>query len=222
MDIVIKEYDHTIIDSIKAESPKEYKRNTLIMKLYNGSNSSKLYIKTPKLYIKKFGNKMHLNFEGKHKENVNQFYNFLLSIEDKVTALMTEKLNALSPEISTDNLLKSCVLYPKTLDDPLSLSMNISEDCEYVGDKKRLIDGNLCTCIFKCTHLIITPTYAKLKLDVVKIKGFKVIEPKTKSDSKDYSFFEDDDELKVEYKQIRIGSDEKEKKKEEEITIPIN
>ena len=162
-------------------------------------DTDKFYIQTPRL---KFGSmevngdiKLILDNEKK-TETVNDFYNIIRNVEDKVCNELHKNSkqwfpNELPLDIISNHLFRTSIKLPTKIGEPLSLLVNIQKETEVFDSSKQKVDIKdifqesikECTFLLGIKELNITSNQASLVWEVEqilthkkknKIKGFKI------------------------------------------------
>jgi hypothetical protein len=178
--------------SLVLEKPSATSTGTLRTKIQNTQNgkSHEFYVQTPRLPFKRDEpNKINLFFDTTTAKRSNCFYTFVRQIEDTIC----EQLSEFSKEYFTEyidaksikeNLLRSVVSLPDSLDAQIYMSLNMAPYCEIYDSKGALMKqppvssatspfpppGMLGKCILHVKDIIISSIQAVVTWEVAQIQ----------------------------------------------------
>lgn len=227
MDITL--YSKFNIDHIQLTNVKEKDENLMYF------NIKPLLIQTPKILYK--NKKIILNPQVNNQQKLNQFYQVIQNIETKLSQIITDELNKISPDIVSKYLLQPIVQLPKNIQENIYIPITDIDMDELYDEQKDQIhkipqqnqegEGAQGIFVLYSDKIAITPTYAKISWKIVqsmfytkqeqeqeqgkeKEKKFMINEEKNTKKNNNFSF-----------KQLGIVKNKKNKKNKDEIKIKI-
>lgn len=172
MSNIVTDYSHDFL-SIVLNDPIQIGKNKLSCSLTNCDQ--KFYIQTPRLEYKYNDNdNACFLFKGRNMNHVNEFYQFVLEIEQRVQQKIKPILSKILEQSENELLFRSSIKHPNHLDHPIFMQPIIQSDSFECYSKKGLkLDfntfksGREAKSILLCDSITITPTHYELKWTAV-------------------------------------------------------
>jgi len=180
--------------------PEQEKENVLIIPIH--FTSKLLVFQTPKLEVRspEGSREFHLLFQrdelskSNHKK-MKQFYSYIQSFENNIISKLQSHLNSLfkNQDIDANELFKSSIHYPKSLDSPCYMSVGTSPGYhlfDHTGQKLQVdnfgIENQRAIFILSCESITITPIQAYVNWKIEQVQLQKIKHKKISSKIKDF------------------------------------
>lgn len=180
--------------------PDQQKENVLIIPIH--FTSKLLVFQTPKLEVRspEGSGEVHLLFQRDELSNSNhkkmkQFYSYIQSFEDNIISKLQTHLNSLfkNQDINANELFKSSIHHPKSLDSPCYMSVGTSPGYhlfDHTGQKLQVdnfgIENQRAIFILSCESITITPIQAYVNWKIEQVQLQKIKHKKISSKIKDF------------------------------------
>lgn len=189
-------HDYCEEHNISLGKPDQEKKNVLTIPIQFIFNKKKqlAVFQTPKLSMRSFrdddNDVVHLLFQHdelskSNQKKMQQFYSYIQSFENNIISKLQSHLNSLfkNQDIDANQLFKSSIHYPNTLDSPCYMSVQISPGFHLFDHKgHQLQDHDFSTVenqrvifVLSCESITITPiqAYINWKIEQAQLQKIK-------------------------------------------------
>ena len=182
--------------------PEQEKENVLIIPIHSNKKKEVIVFQTPKLEVRspEGSGEVHLLFQrdelskSNHKK-MKHFYSYIQSFENNIISKLQSHLNSLfkNQDIDANELFKSSIHYPKSLDSPCYMSVGTSPGYhlfDHTGQKLQVdnfgIENQRAIFILSCESITITPIQAYVNWKIEQVQLQKIKHKKISSKIKDF------------------------------------